>query len=76
MLYDDVVGHFGTPSEAARALGVDRRLVNDWKKRRIPSKHQLKAQLESGGKLQPDDEALKDAEELKEILMRPEARAA
>jgi hypothetical protein len=76
MLYDDLIGHFGTPSDAARALGVDRRQVNDWKKRRIPTKHQLKAQQESNAKLVPDEEALREAAELKAILMQPESKAA
>jgi hypothetical protein len=76
MGYDDLVGHFGTPSEAGRALGVDRRQVNDWKKRRIPTKHQLKAQQESNGKLVPDAEALKEAAELKAILLQPQPKAA
>jgi len=73
MKYDDVLSHFGTPSDAGRALGVDRRLVDGWKKRRIPTKHQLKAQQLSGGKLTPDDEAKKEAEELSALL---QARAA
>ena len=73
MLYDDLVGHFGTPSEAARALGVDRRLVDGWKKRRIPTKHQLRTERLSEGKLIPDNEAKKEAAEMAELL---QARAA
>lgn len=73
MLYDDLVGHFGAPSDAAKALGVDRRLVDGWKKRRIPTKHQLKAEVLSEGKLTPDDEAKREAEEMSALL---QARAA
>jgi hypothetical protein len=64
MKYENVVSHFGTPSDAARALGVDRRLVDGWKKRRIPTRHQLKAEQISEGKLVPDEEAKKEAAEL------------
>lgn len=73
MLYEDLVSHFQSPSQAASALGVDRRLVDGWKKRRIPTKHQLKAEVVSNGKLIPDEEAKREAVELTEIL---KARAA
>lgn len=73
MLYDDLVRHFGTPSDAARALGVDRRLVDGWKKRRIPTKHQLKAEQLSDRVLVPDEAAMKEAAELVALL---EVRAA
>jgi len=75
MLYDDLVAYFRTPSGAARALGVDRRLVNDWKKRRIPTKHQLLAQKRSAGQLEPDEQAKREAEELATIL-NPEVKVA
>lgn len=68
MVYEDLIGHFGAPSDAAKALGVDRRLVDGWKKRRIPTKHQLKAQSLSSGELTPDVEAQRDAEELRAIF--------
>jgi hypothetical protein len=68
MLYDDLVAHFGAPSKAATALGVDRRLVDCWKKRRIPTKHQLKAEILSEGKLAPDEEARREAAEMAALL--------
>lgn len=68
MLYDDLVSHFGTPSAAAKALGVDRRLVDGWKRRRIPTRHQLKAEQVSEGKLAPDQAAKKEAAELASLL--------
>ena len=73
MRYDDLIAHFGAPSDAGKALGVDRRLVDGWKKRRIPTKHQLKAQILSDGKLVPDAEAQKEANEMAALL---QARAA
>lgn len=63
MKYDDLVSHFEGLSSAARALGVDRRLVDRWKKRRIPSRHQLKAQYLSHGKLKADRQARQEAKE-------------
>lgn len=77
MLYGDVVGFWGTPSGAAKALNVDRRLVDGWKKRRIPTKHQLNAQRLSDGKLIPDEQAKQEAAELA-ALLKPdqEERAA
>lgn len=75
MFYDDVVSFFHGPSNAARALGVDRRLVDGWKKRRIPTKHQLKAQLLSDGKLELDDKAVAEAKEFAAV-MPSETRAA
>jgi hypothetical protein len=75
MVYDQLVSHFVTPSRAAFALGVDRRLVDGWKKRRIPTKHQLHAEKLSGGVLVPDEKAKKEAAELTSIL-QPESKAA
>lgn len=69
MLYEQLVSHFDTPSKAAHALGVDRRLVDGWKKRRIPTRHQLKAQHLSDGKLLPDDRAQREARELEQLLL-------
>lgn len=57
MTYGDVVAYFKRPADAARALGLDRRSVDAWKRRRIPSVHQLAAEHLSGGKLVADDEA-------------------
>jgi hypothetical protein len=65
MQYADLVAHFGGPSDAADALGIDdRQTVHSWKTRRIPSKWQMKAQAITGGKLTADAQARSEAEEL------------
>lgn len=64
MVYADLVDHFGGLSSAARALDVDRRMVDDWKARRIPTRHQLKAHHLSGGKLRLDGKAKREAREI------------
>lgn len=73
MVYDDLIAHFKTPSDAARALGVDRRLVDAWKKRRIPSVHQLKASFVTEGKLAPDEQARKAGSEIATYVRDREA---
>ena len=75
MVYEQVVKHWGGISIAARALGTDRRRVEEWKRRRrIPTKWQLKVHRISGGKLKLDAEARRDARELKGLI-QPEAMA-
>ena len=69
MIYESLVSHFVTPSRAAQALGVDRRLVDRWKKRRIPTRHQLKAAQISGGALVPDEQAQREAKEFESLLV-------
>lgn len=64
MVYVDLVGHFSGLSSAARALGVDRRIVDSWKARRIPTRHQLKAHYLSDGKLRLDAQAKREAREI------------
>ena len=75
MNYEDLISHFETPSKAARAIDVDRRLVDAWKDRRIPSKHQMKAEHLSEGMLKADDQAHSEARELASYLPK-EARVA
>jgi len=70
MTFDDLISHFTTPSAAARALSVDRRLVDAWKERRIPSKHQLKAEFLSEGKLQADQQAKDEGKEISSYVER------
>lgn len=64
MVYDDLVAHFGGLSSAARALDVDRRIVDGWKVRRIPTRHQLKARHLANGKLKLDQQAKREAREI------------
>ena len=76
MTYNELISHFEGLSEAARALGVDRRLVDRWKRRRIPSKHQLKAERKSSGKLKADAQATADAEEMASYVRSSRRRAS
>lgn len=64
MNYEDLIGHYLRPSDAARALRIDRRLVDTWKKRRIPTAHQLKAEHLTGGVLQADEQAKAEGKEI------------
>jgi len=66
MKYEELVGHFGGPTNAAQVLGTEsKQAVHAWKKRkRIPSRWQLKAVVLSGGLLKADRQALRDAREL------------
>lgn len=75
MKYADLIEHFGTQADAARALEVDRRLVDIWKKRRIPTNHQLKAAFVSGGKLAADAQAQAEGKEIASYVA-PKKRAA
>lgn len=61
MNYNDLIAHWGGLSKAAQALGLERQKVFVWKKRRIPSKWQLKASTASKGRLKPDATAKQDA---------------
>lgn len=76
MKYDDLVSHFMSPSKAAEALDVDRRMVDSWKTRRIPSRWQMKAQTKSGGALQADQQAKDEAAEYALYVAEQEKRAA
>lgn len=64
MNYEELIEHYLRPSDAARALGVDRRLVDTWKKRRIPTSHQLKAEHLTNGTLRADDQARAEGREI------------
>ena len=74
MDYAELIAHFRRPSDAAKALEVDRRLVDAWKQRRIPSKHQLKAEHVTAGALKADDEARAEAQEILGYVAGQEAR--
>lgn len=76
MQYDELVAHFGGLSKAAAALELDRRAVNAWSKRRIPSKWQMKAESVTDGKLRADDEARAEATEMASYIVSQEKRVA
>jgi len=77
MDYDQLVTHFGGPTKAAEALGLeDRRAVATWKARRIPTKWQIKAEAISGGALKADQEARDEAAEIAKDFAESEKRAA
>lgn len=77
MNYEQLVEHFGGPTKAAEALGIeDRQTVAAWKNRRIPSKWQIKAQNVSGGAVKADREARDEATEIASDLAALEKRAA
>jgi hypothetical protein len=69
MTYEQLMGFFGGPSKAAKALGIpSRQTVDSWRERRIPAKWQMKAENLSGGKLRADRQARKEAEEMASYL--------
>jgi len=73
MDYDDLIRHYLRPSDAAKALGVDRRMVDVWKKRRIPTAHQLRAEFLTNGAIQADEQAKAEGLEIASYVMREEA---
>lgn len=75
MNFEQLVGHFTTPSKAAAALGADRRVVDSWKTRRIPSHWQMKAQTVSEFALQADQQAKDEAAEMARHVAEQERRA-
>lgn len=77
MNYHDLLAHYIRPIDIANALGVSRQMVDAWKDRRIPSRHQLKAERITDGKLKADTQAHEEAEEFAALLkVRPERKAA
>ena len=51
MTYQELIAFFGTCSKAARALGVDRRVVHRWKRAGIPLMRQYQLQIVTQGAL-------------------------
>ena len=78
MTYDDLKEFFGdSPSKIAEALGIeDRRTVAAWSERRIPSKWQIKAAAVSKGKLDPDEDARREATEFAKDYLKVSRAAA
>lgn len=55
MNYDDLIAHYETEAEAARAIGVDRQVVHRWQEKKfVPLAQQCKFEVASGGKLKAD----------------------
>ncbi len=54
MTYKQLVLFYGTPSEAARRLGVTRAAVNVWRNKGIPTGRQAYIQILTHGKLLAD----------------------
>lgn len=73
MTYEDLIEHYKRPADAGRALGVDRRTVDMWKRRRIPSVHQLKAEHLTDGALKADQQAKDEGQEIARYVERPAA---
>ena len=73
MTYAQLIDHFRGLTKAADALGVDRRHVFNWKKRRIPSKWQVQAEVVSDGKLRADKASRNEATQFAPYIKRAAA---
>lgn len=51
MEYEDLIRHFGSQAEAARALGLKPPSVSEWKKKGVPHPRQAQYELLTKGKL-------------------------
>lgn len=51
MRYDDIIKHFGGVTQAAKALGMTRQAVYNWRTQPIPYPRQLLIQQVSRGRL-------------------------
>lgn len=55
MTYDELIEHFGTAADAARALGYEhRQRVHNWKATGIPREEQALIEIVTGGRLTAD----------------------
>lgn len=55
MTYDEMISHFGSAAEAARALGYEhRQRVHKWKDTGIPREEQALIELVTSGQLKAD----------------------
>lgn len=54
MTYDNAVKHFGSPSALARALGINRASVAEWRIVGIPEGRQYQIELATNGQLRAD----------------------
>jgi hypothetical protein len=51
MTHEDLVAHYGSANQAARALGYSKQAVSHWKRSGIPFDAQFRIQLKTKGKL-------------------------
>lgn len=54
MTYNQLISHYGTQADAARALDCGRQRINNWQHTGIPMGAQAIIQLKTGGKLKAD----------------------
>lgn len=54
MTHDQLISHYGNGAEAARALGVSRQAVNNWRVHGIPLGVQYQIELATNGRLKAD----------------------
>ena len=55
MTYDELIAHYGSEAEAARARSIDRQRVHGWKSRpRIPTDDQIAYEVLTSGELKAD----------------------
>lgn len=54
MTFDEVMARFGTPAATARALGITRAAVCQWREKRIPLLRQMQIEALTGGALKRD----------------------
>lgn len=51
MTHEDLVAHYGSATQAARALGYSKQSISHWKRAGIPFDAQFRIQLKTKGKL-------------------------
>ena len=51
MTYDDLVETYGSCTSAARALGLAKQTVHQWKEKGIPFEQQFRIQMKTKGRL-------------------------
>lgn len=51
MTYDDLIQHYGSQAEAARALGLKPPSISEWKEATIPYDRQCQIQIATGNRL-------------------------
>ncbi len=54
MTHSDLISHYGSGAMTARALGVSRQAVNNWRIHGIPLGVQYQVELATGGTLRAD----------------------
>lgn len=51
MTYDQLIAHYGSQAETARALGLKQPSIAEWKQATIPYDRQCQIQINTGGRL-------------------------